>query len=177
MRYHVDEIEDQIIATLEADTTNFSGVTVDTLAGQISAQMFFDPELMQGAKRLLPFALVSYQGRRSEKALDRDSSGRTWIHTLTFRFFVGAKSLRKTEEAARNCYDMLAALWDDLTAKVPLTSPQQLTQYTALSGTALSAGAVLISPLYEAGSADEEVVINMPAIVIYRADFNLKIIA
>lgn len=177
MRYKVSEIEDQIIATLAADTTNFSGVMVNTYAGQVSAQMFMNPEYMQGFITLLPFALVSYQGRVGEKP-DRDSALQLYKHVLTFRIFVGAQSRRKTQESARSCYDLLAACFDDLHGKVLVTNPQQMPALTPLSGTALtSTGANPQSPLYETGGADEQLVVNLPNIVVYRTDYSVRLIA
>jgi phage gp37-like protein len=177
MRYKVSEIEDQIIATLEADTTNFSSVAVDTYAGQVSPEMFFDPEYMQGFVRLLPFCYVSYQGRVGEKA-NRDSSGKTYIHTLTFRIFTGAKSLRKTEEAVRSAYDMLAACFDDLHGKVPYMTSQLLPGYTAMSGTAISTSEFNpLSPLYETGGQDEILIVNLPGIVIFQSDYAIRLLA
>lgn len=177
MRYKVSEIEDQIIATLQADTSNFSTVNVRTFAGQISPQMFFDPALMQGAIALLPFSLVSYQGRTNSKDNKRDSSGKTRIHKLRFRIYNGAQSLRASKEAARNAYDMIAACFDDLQSKVPVTSPQQLPGFTALSGTALTAGAVVLTPLISVEGNDETLVINLPGIVVYQSDFEIEMVA
>ena len=177
MRYKVSELEDQIIATLQADTANFSNTLVDSFAGQINSQMFFNPEMMQGFVQLLPFALVSYQGRIGAKS-DRDSAGRLYIHTLTFRIYIGAESARATKEAARNCYDMLAACYDDLHGKVPLTSPQQMATMTALSGSALTSLEVNPQgPLLETGGTDEALVVNLPAIVVYRTDFSIRMLA
>ena len=63
LRYKISNIEDQILDTLRADTTNFGDAMVDTYAGQVSPQLFLQPEYMQGFINLLPFALVSYQGK------------------------------------------------------------------------------------------------------------------
>lgn len=179
MRYSVADIEDQIVATLKADTTNFMGVNVDTLAGQVNPQMFFNPEYMQGFIRALPFAYVSYQGRTSTKA-DRDSSGRTYIHTLTFRVFVGAKSARAvSQEAVRDCYTMLAAVYDDLIGFVPYSSPQKLTGYSdVLSGKPITTSEFNPqTPFYEAGVSDESLVVNLPAIVVYKSDYSIRLVA
>jgi hypothetical protein len=179
MRYQVKDIEDQIIATLRADTANFAGVNmIDTYAGQISPRMFMDPEYMQGFQRILPFVLVSYQGRTANKDLDRDSSGKTYIHHLTFRIFSGAQSARSTQEAVRNCYDMQAAIYDDLHAKIPKCTPQQLPGYTALSGADITTtGFNPLSALFESGGKDESIVVNLPGIVVYASDFDIKLLA
>ena len=177
MRYSVSEIRDQIIATLVADTTNFSTVRVDTYAGQVNAQRFSNPEYMQGFVQLLPFCYVSYQGRVGEKA-NRDSSGKTYIHTLTFRIFTGAKSERNTKEASNNCYDMLAACFDDLHGKVPYMTSQLLPGYTPMSGTAISTSEFNpLSPLYETGGQDEQLVVSLPGIVVYQSDFSIRLLA
>lgn len=178
MRYKIAEIEDQIIATLQADTTNFSGSLVAPHTGEVSSQMFFNPEYMQNMVRLLPFVLVSYKGRIGTKD-DRDSSGKTYIHTLTFRLFVGAVNARGTKEATRTAYDMLAGIFDDLHGKVCVTaSSQQLPAYTPLSGTALTAGAVLMGPLFQTGGADEQLVVALPGgVVVYRTDYSMRLVA
>lgn len=177
MRYSVAEIEDQILATLQADTANLSGVNIDTFAGQVNAQMFFNPEYMQGFIRLLPFCFVSYQGRVGQRS-DRDSSGRIYIHTLTFRIYTGAKSLRATKDSARNCYDMLAAIFDDLHGKVPASTTQCLPQLTPLNGTASSVPEFnALSPLLETGGTDESLVVSLPGIVVYSSDFSVKLVA
>jgi hypothetical protein len=178
MRYRVQDIEDQILETVRADSTNFSGLKmVNTYAGQISAQNFLDPSYEQGFVNLLPFCLVSYQGRVSQKS-DRDSSGLTYIHTLTFRIYVGATSLRMYQDAVRNCYDMLAALYDDLHGKVPKSTPQCLPAYTTLDGTAITTSEfTAISPLYESGGTDERLVVNLPRIVVYQSDYSIRLVA
>lgn len=178
MRYKISEIEDQIIATLQADTTNFSTVNVNTYAGQVSPEMFFDPEYMQGFVQILPFTLVSYQGRTTDTAKDRDSSGKTRIHTLTFRIYTGAQPLRKTQEASRSAYDLLAATYDDLHGKVPVTNPQQLPGFTPLSGTALtSSGATVLGALFTTGGQDESIIVLLPSIVVYQSDYSLRMLA
>ena len=177
MRYKISELEDQLIATVEADTTNFSNVLVKPYSGQVSAQNFLNPEYMQGFVDLLPFVFVSYQGRFSEK-MDRDSSLMYYIHTLFFRFYIGARSANTTQDAVRNCYDMLAGIYDDIHGKVPVTSPQQLTGYTPLSGTALtSTDATVRSCFYETGGRDEQLVVNLPGIVVYQSDYEIKMVA
>lgn len=139
--------------------------------------MFFNPEYMQGAVQLLPFTLISYQGRRSSKT-KWDSSGKTRIHLLKFRIYNGAQSRRSTKEATRNVYDMIAACYDDLQSKVPVTSPQQLGGYTALSGTALtSTGVTLQGPLTSIEGDDEGLIVNLPTIVVYASDFTLELVA
>jgi hypothetical protein len=178
MRYKVSAIEDQIIETIKADTTNFSGLKmINTYAGQISAQNFLNPEYAQGFIKLLPFCLVAYQGRVGLKS-DRDSSGKIYIHTLTFRIYTGATSLRMYQDAVRNCYDMLAALYDDLHGKVPKSTPQCLSAYTTLDGTAITTSEfTALSPLYETGGTDEKLVVNLPGIVVYQSDFNIRLVA
>lgn len=176
MRYKISEIQDQILATFTADTTNFSNVWVKPYTGQCSAQMFLNAEYMQGFKALLPFTLVSYQGRVARK-MERDASGMYYIHSVKFRIYAGAKSANTQNDAERNCFDMLSAIYDDLHGKVPLVSPQQLSSYTALSGTALSStGVSLQSPFMEAEGTDEVIVINLPGIVVYQTDYEVRLI-
>jgi hypothetical protein len=73
---------------------------------------------------------------------------------------------------------MTAAAFDNLHAKVPVTSPQQLSGYTPLSGTALtSSGVQVLGPLYSNEGDDETLVINLPTIVVYQSAFFLKMLA
>jgi hypothetical protein len=139
--------------------------------------MFFNTEYMQNCVALLPFVLVSYQGRTSSKA-KWDSAGKTRIHRLRFRMFIGADTLRTTKEGVRNAYDMLSAVFDDLQSKVPVTSPQQLPGFTAMSGTALTSSGVNVqSPLYAQEGADETLIVNLPGVAVYGADFYLDMVA
>jgi len=179
MRYSVAQIEDQLIATIREDTTNFGGINlIDTLAGEVNPQMLlFNPEMMQGFIKLLPFVLVSYRGRAGQK-FDRDSSGKIYAHTLTFRFFTGAQSVRRTQEAVRNNYDMMAALYDDIHGRVPACTPQQLSGYTALGGIPITIPEFNpLGPFYESGGQDESLVINLPGIVVYKSDFSVRVVA
>jgi phage gp37-like protein len=178
LRYSIANIEDQIIDTLKTDTTYLSGVnSIQTYAGEVNLRTFLDAEEMQGFIRLLPFILVSYQGRTSTKS-DRDSRGKLYIHTLTFRLFIGAKSLRVTRDASRSAYDILAAVYDDLHGKVPKSTIQGIPNNTALSGTTITTSEFNpLSPLLEAGGTDERLVVITPEIVVYSTDYNLKLLA
>ena len=177
MIYKIADIEDQIIATLQADTGNFSGVRVDTYAGQVSAQMFQNPEFMQGMIQILPFCLISYQGRTSQKMLE-DSSGKTHIHTLRFRLYIGAKSTRSTKEAVRGCYPIMSASFEAIHSHCPATqAPQEFSGvYDTLSGTPLAAGNHIFSVI-ESEPNSEELIVNIPGIVCYRSDYTLKLLA
>jgi len=180
MRYKISELEDQLIATLRADTTNFpaSEVRIDTYAGQIDSRMFTDPAYMQGFVQLLPFVLISYQGRATRERGDRDSAAQTYIHTVYFRVFVGSKSLRTTQEAARGCYDLMAGVYDDLHGRVPLSTPQQMPNLPRLSGTTITTSEFnCVGPVFEAGGRDESLVINLPGIVVYQSDYSLRQLA
>jgi hypothetical protein len=82
VRYKVSEIEDQILATLKADTTNLSGLkTLETYAGQVSPEMFFDPEYMQGFVALLPFMLVAYQGEPARRSIGIQAERQEYIYS------------------------------------------------------------------------------------------------
>jgi hypothetical protein len=73
---------------------------------------------------------------------------------------------------------MMAACFDDLQSKVPVTSPQQLAGYTALSGTALtSTGATILGPLTSVEGDDEVLVVNLPEIVVYASDYTVELVA
>ncbi len=175
MRYSVAQIEDQLLATLREDSTNFGdGVLIDTLAGEVNPQMFFNPEMMQGFIKLLPFVLISYQGRTGEY----DSGGENYTHTLTFRFYTGAQSARMVQEASRNNYDMMAAIYDDIHGKVIKSTPQYIPGATPLSGQPITIPEFnALSPFYESGGKDERLIVNLPRIVVYASDYSTKVVA
>ncbi len=249
MRYHVDEIEDQIIATLTRDTmtgtitttgtavvgtntlfntelevgdeimsasdeaspqirtvsviTDSTHLTVseafspnlsgepyalrypdgtrfecNTHAGEISSTTFMIPELMEGFVRRIPLILVQYQGRTTGKG-DSDSTASIYTHTLIFRLYAGAESLRSGQEAARGAYDLLEIVYDRLHGRIPLMASNQVNpNMPLLEGVPISTSEFNpLSPLMETGGADEKLVVNLPDIKVYQSDFKIKVIA
>jgi hypothetical protein len=172
MRYKTEEIEDQLVATLQADKTGFDQVTVRTHAGEVNVRTFLDASALEGFVSILPFALIQYQGRRSLSDY-RDSPAIGYVYELTFRIYIGAKSLRAKQEAQRSAYEMLRAVWDDISGHVIKSSPQTLGSYAnVLDGDAVtSSGFNPQSPFYQLGGADEKLIVNLPQIVVYQSDW------
>lgn len=174
MRYYVENIEDQLIATLVAQSGLTSGVQIKTHQGEIDKQMFFDPAYMQGMVRTLPFVYVEYAGRQT-MPYDSDETYTDNIHTLRFRFFVGAQSLRSQQEGSRSAYAMLRAVYDAIHSKLPY---YQTGQTGCLSGTKITVtGFNACSPFYASTSVDELLLINLPSIVIYATEYNVRLLA
>ena len=179
MRYNVEDIEDQIIATL---TGFLSNTQIRTHAGEITAT-FLDPSLMEGVVNLLPFVFVQYHGKR---ATSRDSMGVIYIHQLTFRLYVGARSLRSKKEAQRSAYGMLRTIYDALHGRVPniqglagqfVPNTPQGALNTGPGGSITTAGFNAQTPIFEAGGQDELLVYNLPTIAIYQTDYTITLIA
>jgi glycogen debranching enzyme len=180
MRYSVADLEDQILATIKADTTNFSGLkTLRTYAGEINWQTFQNPQKMQGFILLLPFVLVSYQGRTTQRTSSRSSTGDLYIHDVNFRIYVGDTNARQLQEAQRGAYNLLAAVYDDLHGTMPYSNPQRNPGITRiLSGTAITTSEFNPqSTLLESGGEDERLVVSDAGICVYRTDYTIRMMA
>ena len=174
MNYRIEEIEDQLIATLQADTS-LAGVNIDTHAGEVNAQTFLDP-LNSEIINLLPFIYVQYQGKtllRSDSARQINEFG------LRFRFFCGDNALRSKKEGQRSVYGLLRQVYNDITGKVVLCTPQQLQGIgRPLVGTPMTeVDFVVTSPVLVAPGQDEKIMVNMPGIVVYSADYIIQVLA
>jgi len=174
MRYNVENIEDQLLATLLAQSGLTSGVKLETHAGQVDRQMFFDPAYMQGLATMLPFIYLEYAGRYG-KPEDHDDSHTDYIHTLRFRFYIGAQSLRSSKEAARSGYSMLRAVYDAIHGKLPYYSTAQV-EAERLSGTRITTtGFYPCSPMFAGTGTDEALLVNTPTICIYMSEYQVRL--
>ena len=129
MRYSIADIETQLIATLlenddygteslqaevvAAAGTELAGVVIRTHEGEINQATIGSSQLMDGIIKRVPFIFVQYLGRIGEP---RDAAKTKYIHTLHFRIYVGARSLRLKREAQLTCYSMLASVLISCTA-------------------------------------------------------------
>ena len=174
MDYAVENIEDQLIATLQANA-NLSGVDVRTHAGQISVQMFLDPQYVEGLIPRLPFVYLRYKGRT---ATMRDSVGKLWAHELQWEFYVAAQSLRQTQESQRYCYGMLRGIFDSIHGKWVNVSnlPSIL---TPLGGTPINLTTYpnfkSISSFLEVGGQDEKLIMQLPRISVYSTTYKVTV--
>lgn len=157
------------------DSTSFE---CNTYAGDLSSNLFMLPEFQEGLIKRLPFVFVQYLGRTTA-AKDHTSSLQYYEHILTFRLYVGAKSLRTGQEAARGAYDLLAIVYDRLHGKVPyMSSGQVFPNLPALEGVPITTSQFNpLTVLAETGGADEKLVVNLPSIKVYQTDFRLKLSA
>lgn len=173
MRYHVADIEDQIIATLQADS-GLSGVNVATHAGQINAQTFLSPDGINEFIANLPFIYVQYQGRIW---ITSDAPRQTFVHEIRFRLYAGAQGLRDKQEAQRGVYSFLESIYDDLHGRVPKCTPQLLPVLPVLGGTAITVSGFNIQrPMMEVEGLDERLIVNLPGIVVYSTDYSVRLL-
>ncbi len=174
MNYLIEELEDQIIATLEADT-NLATVNVRTYAGELSGLFFEDASRLQGLITQLPFIFIEYNGK---SVTTKSANFQTIIHKPVFRFYVGAQSLRMTQESARSCYSILRYLFDDINAKFfNYTGAAGLAASNKLGGTAMSLGGYQQQqPLKEVGDSERTLFI-LPRIAVYVTDYDCQLLA
>lgn len=173
MRYNIEDIEDQLLATLAASSA-LSGVNRETHAGQIDQQMFLDPAYVGGLVTRLPFIYIQYIGRMTDVQRDVDSMMYDQVHGLRFRFYVGAQSLRLRKESQRSAYAMLRAVYDAIHGKVPSPSPS-ISGPTLLSGTAsTTTGFCPMSVFAPAGGIDEQMILLEKNICVYQTDYAVR---
>lgn len=175
MRYDLSIVEEQLLATLRENTTLQSVNNIKCHAGDVNRLTFTDPSMGEGYVSLLPFVLLQYRGRRASES-NTYSDGILYDHELSFRFYVGAESLRRAREGQLSCYEMLAAVFDAIHGKYAnvTTDPYQ----NKLSGPALDTPeAHCIAPVLEAGGSDEQLIVNMAHIVVYQTDYRVTMSA
>jgi len=175
MRYHIEDIEDQILETL-ADEASLHDVSRETHAGQIDQQMFVDPAYVEGLITRLPFVYVQYMGKFTAST-DSDSLYSGPVHTLRFRFYVGSQSLRSRKESQRSAYALLRSVYDAIHGKVPNPSPQ-VSGITQLSGTASTTTGFSPQGVFEpAGGMDEQMIMLQTNICVYQTDYTIRMLA
>ena len=179
MRYFVEDIEDQILATLHAVSGLDSVVQIDVNTAVVP-QMFTDPGYVKNLIPQLPFVYLQYMGR-STGMMDLDAAAQQYVHQLKFRFFCGAQNLRAVKDAQRGtygAYGLLRTVFDAIHGRMPIpnTSPAPI---VPLSGVpSITSGFSPFSPLKEAGGSDEQLVVNLPGnIVVYQTDYVVRMIA
>ncbi len=174
MRYNLEDIEDQIIATLKADPA-LADVTIRTHAGEVSERTLLNPDFTSEFIANLPFIYVQYQGVQYTAS---DEMRRLYLDQITFRLYIGACSLREKPESQRSAYEMLRSVYDNLHGKVPLSDRQQLSSYPRLTGMAITTDEFNPqSALRKAPGVHEKLVVNLPGIVVYSTDYTLKLLA
>lgn len=174
MRYELEDIETQLISTLQADA-GLASVHVRTHAGEVTALTFLDPKEQEGFVHILPFVFVQYQGKSTAQS-DKNSTALIYYHTLRFRFFVGAQTLSDKRGGQLTAYAMLRAVYDALHGKWANGNAQ--TRSPLLSGTQITtSGFNPLSPMLEAGGEDERLVVNLPTICVYQTDYTVKVVA
>lgn len=193
MRYNVEDIENQILATLigggeefvvdisQADvgvlgkTGGLTGVLIKTHYGEITDATFLRPSLDEGFLKMLPFIMVQYQGRR---VVVKDAPHQQYTHELRWRLFVGAKSLRLRREGQLTAYAILRAIYDLLHGKVCNSNQPWAETFAQLDGDIISDPQFLeMTPLIEPEGQDEKIMVNLPGIVVYKTDLIMTVLA
>ena len=173
MRYQIEDIEDQILDTLAAESS-LHHVNRETHVGQIDQQMFVDPAYVQGLITRLPFIYLQYMGRTT---VESDSLHATEIHSLRFRFYVGSQSLRSRKEAQRSAYAILRGIYDAIHGKVPKPSPG-LSGPTQLSGVSITTTGFSPQGVFvTAGGMDEQMIMLHSGICVYQTDYTIRLLA
>ena len=175
MRYDLAEIENQIIYTLQSNSTlQTISPQIRTHAGDINPSVFYTQEGQEGFIKLLPFIYVQYQGRVKRLA---DSTKKTVVYSLRFRIYTGAKNLRLKRDAQLSAYDMLSATYDALHGKIPKAVDNANWAVPLLSGDTIQTPATFLSPLEAPEGENEKLLVNIPNIVVYQSDYSLQVIA
>lgn len=182
MDYNVEDIEDQVLATLQ-DQSALTDVEIATHAGEINIHMFTDPEHVEGLIPRAPFIYVRYRGR-TNMSTTPESLGRVNRHELQWQIYVAAESLRATQESQRSCYSMLRGIYDALHGawpngggtNVPVGSIVLTAAKDATTGNPTPIANPLfyaMSPLLEAGGLDEKLVIQLPHFAVYSTTYKI----
>jgi phage gp37-like protein len=172
MRFDRAKIEDQLIATLKADSVlDAANVNVRTHVGDVNPAVFLDPSMktqLEGFIRQLPFVYVQYQGKRK---VSTDSTKKTAYYNLRWRFYVGTKSLREKRDAQLSAYDILDSLYDAIHGRIPNSTDNAGWVIDKLSGDPILTPITVTKPFESAEGEDEKLLVNIPGVVVYSSDF------
>ena len=177
VNYRVEDIEDQIIATLQLDDA-LNTVDIRTHAGEINAGTFLNEITIEEIRQSIPFILIQYQGR---EWMNADETRQVNRFRLKYRIYVGASSMRTKQEGQRSAYGILGAIYDDIQGSVPYSVPQKLEGITGVTGKILAGIAITdvdFSPmtvLRIAPGQDERIMVNMPDLVVYSTDYAIDV--
>ena len=172
MNYNIEDIEDQLICTLQNAMPDVSDIR--THSGEINILMFQDSEYMEGLQSQLPFVYVHYA---SSLPMERSSEGSMQVHQLKFMFYVGASSLRVTQEAQRACYGMLRTIYDSIHASwcdsvnTPASAPAKL------SGQQILDTSFKQMTMFLRVAEDEKLMFQLPKIAVYQTSYLARFLA
>jgi hypothetical protein len=151
------------------------GVHVETHAGWIDQRMFLDMAYTEGLITRLPFVYVQYMGRMTGSG-DHDTTYDTLIHTVRFRFYVGAQSLRLVQEGQRSAYALLRGVYDAVHGKLPNPSPALSGTFLTSNYTSSTTGFTPQSGFEPAGGMDEQLLLLLRGICIYQTDYTVRML-
>lgn len=174
MRYNLEDIEDQILATLSA-SSGLSGVVIKTHAGEVNMNLFLDPQYYEGVISLIPFVFIRYAGRVANAIDDLKTE---WKHELKFQLYIATSSLRSRKESQRNAYALIRACYDALIGRWPNSTAQTLSGLSLLSGSQITTtNFSCYSPMNEDGGQDERLIIETPKLVLYSSMWTISVLA
>ena len=178
MRYFVEDIEDQLIATLKAAPGVTDAVQIDVNT-EVRPALFTQQSYIDNVLPKPPFIFIEYRGKSTDDK-SRDTAGQVYEHTLRFRFYIGGQSLRSKKDIQRQnwgAYQLLRLVYDNIHGKQPL--PETLSSVIPnLSGVDSTATEFnCLSPFLEAGGTDETILVNLPSILVYATDYTVRLLA
>lgn len=174
MRFDRSQIEDQIIATLLANSDiDQYNVQVTTHVGDINPATFLDKVQTEGFIKKLPAIYVQYQGKRKVTA---DSTKKTVYYNLRWRFYVCTQSLRGARGSQLSAYRLLNAVYDALHGKIPNAVDNASYVVDKLSGDAIQTPFTATKPLETPDGEDEKLLVIIPGVVVYQTDFVCQIL-
>lgn len=174
MNYNLEDIEDQIIATLQANA-NLSSCTIRTHYGDINTEIFKNPALMEGLVTQLPFIFVQYNFSR---IVGRDDISQQYVNEVKFRMYAGTSSLRARREGQIAAYQILREIYDSVNGKIPnYVGVQKADNISLLDGTQITTpNFVHLSPMMKTEGDVENLVFNLPSICVYQTDYRIRLI-
>jgi len=176
MRYSLSDIENQIIKTLQNNTTlQDISPRIRTHTGDINPIFFANPAYMEGFVAQLPFIFIQYQGRAKIKT--GNSTKQTFNWRLRFRIYVGATSLREKREAQLSAYQMLSLVYDSIHGKMPKSVANSGWSIALLDGDVIQTAFTALSPLEAPEGENERLLVNLPEIVVYQSDYTVECLA
>ncbi len=175
MDYSLENLEDQLIECLKADTDLYPTCTIRTYAGELSGLIFDDPTKMQGELIEPPFILIEYN---KKKTTTKSSTFSVLNHAITFRFYVGAQSLRATSESALSCYSILRSIFDDIHGKFfNYTGATGSASTNNIGGTAISLNSnQQQQPFKEVDGDNEGPLFVLPKLAVYVTHYDCQLL-
>jgi len=193
MRLKIEDLEDQIIATLAGGGEEFTvdeslsegqdqvdlgvlgktegleGVLIKTLTSELNILNMTQTEFNEGYIRRMPFVLINFAGLQP---LQTDSPKKSYQVQVRFRLYIGCKSVRFRREAQLQAYFLQRRIFDLLNDKVWKADVRFAPEFERMDGVAITeSGFNGWTPLMLANTPQMVVVVNLPGAVVYKMEF------